>query len=362
MPQAPEIFKKSLDDIDIEGLPSREDEGFKDAVVQAMILQYAAKDYTAMILVQGGHVLCIAVPQDGIDPKQYILGLLKQGFMEDALPALEVMAEMTNDPETLYNYGVCLSELGKVEQSIAPLKTCIELDPDYPHAYAALGFSYMKLGDLDRAETILRSAANKLPNDPWINRNLAGLLAKRGQYEDAKPFFERALAANPQDIGILYGLGLTLEKLGPDHYDRAIEIYQRIIELEPHSPVTAEAKDAVSRLAKSNMKRNVDGGLRMDAVMYMTGALEKFGKMDQQQLIQTVFEITKLGETGLSINDPDKRYTLKSLPGDFSGLHLLSMMHVGLKQIDASLDTQSGLDAEYEFAKQMVGKAFDPGE
>ena len=54
MPQAPEIFKKSLDDINIEGLPSREDEGFKDAVIQAMMLQYAAKGYTAMIVVQDG--------------------------------------------------------------------------------------------------------------------------------------------------------------------------------------------------------------------------------------------------------------------------------------------------------------------
>lgn len=75
------------------------------------------------------------------------------------------------------------------------------------------------------------------------------------------------------------------------------------------------------------MKRKTDGGLRMDAVMYMTGAFETFEKMDKQQLATTVFEIAKLGESGLSINDPDKRYSLKSLTGDFSGLQLLSMMH-----------------------------------
>lgn len=356
MPQAPEIFKRSLDDIKLDGLPPRDDPGFEDAVLQTITLQYATKGYTAAIVVQDGHVLGVAVPQEGVEPKQYILGLLEHRFLEDALPALEIMAEMTDDPEILYNYGVCLSEMGRAEESVAPLKACTEAEPDYAHAHAALGFSYVKLGELDKAEATLRRAADKLPDDLWINRNLAGLLAKRGKHEDAKPYFERALAANPKDVGSLYGLALNLEELGPQNHEQAIGIYQRIIELEPNSPIATEAKKALSRLAQGTMKEKTDGGLRMDAVMYMTGAFETFENMEQQELAKVVFEIAKLGERGLSINDPDKRYTLKSLPGDFSGLQLLSMMHVGLKQIDPSLDTQSGLDAEYEAAKTMAGK------
>jgi len=122
MPQAPEIFKRSLDDITLDGLPPRDDPGFEDAVLQTLTLQYAAKGYTAAIVVQDGHVLGVAVPQEGVEPKQYILGLLEHRFLEDALPALEVMAEMTDDPEILYNYGVCLSEMGRVEESVAPLQ------------------------------------------------------------------------------------------------------------------------------------------------------------------------------------------------------------------------------------------------
>lgn len=356
MPQAPKIFKRSLDDIKIDGLPQRDAPGFEDDVLQAITLQYAAKGYTAVIVVQDGYVLGVAVPQEGVEPKQYILGLLEHGFLEDALPALEVMAEMIDDPEILYNYGVCLSEMGRVEESVAPLKACTEAEPNYAHAHAALGFSYIKLGELDKAETTLRNAADKLPDDLWINRNLAGLLAKRGKHEDAKAYFERALATNPQDATTLYGLALNLEELGPQSYEQAIGNYQRIIELEPNSPIASEAKKALSRLAQVNMKRKNDGGLRMDAVMYMTGAFETFEKMDKQQLATTVFEIAKLGESGLSINDPDKRYSLKSLTGDFSGLQLLSMMHVGLKLIEPSLDSQSGLDAEYDAAKKMAGK------
>ncbi|WP_404296972.1 tetratricopeptide repeat protein [Halomonas sp.] len=356
MPQAPEIFKRSLDDIQLDGLPPRDAPGFEDAVLFTLTTQYATKGYTAAIVIQDGHVMGVAVPQEGVEPKQYILGLLEHRFLDDALPALEILAEMTQDPEILYNYGVCLSEMNRVEESVAPLQACVEAEPDYAHAHAALGFSHIKLGQLDKAEKVLRNAAKQFPDDLWINRNLAGLLAKRGKHQDAKPFFERALAANPQDVATLFGLALSLEEIGPQNAEQATGIYKRIVELEPASPIATEARKALSRLAQDTMKAKADGGLRMDAVMYMTGAFETFARMDQQEIAKAVFEIAKLGESGLSINDPDTRYSLKSLDGDFSGMQLLSMMHVGLKSIDPSLDTQSGLDAEYDAARKMAGK------
>lgn len=356
MPQAPEIFKYSLDSLTIEGLPERNSPDFENAVFQNLTLNYAAKGYTAAVVIQDGYVIGVAVPQEGIEPKKYVLGLLEHGFLEDALPALEILAEMFKDPEILYNYGLCLSELDRVKESVAPLKECTELEPNYPNAYAALGFSYIKLGELEEAEQTLSNATKKLPDDPWINRNLAGLLAKRGKHDEAKPVFERALAANPKDAGLLYGAALNLEELGPENYEQAIKLYQEVIELEANSSLAEQAKKSVSRLAQKNMKSRVGGGLRMDAVMYMQSAFEAFDKMKPQQVAETVFEIARIGEGGLSINDPSKRYQLKSLEGDFSGLQLLSMMHVGLKQIDPSVDSQSGLDAEYDAAKKMAGK------
>ena len=67
-------------------------------------------------------------------------------------------------------------------------------------------------------------------------------------------------------------------------------------------------------------------------------------------------EIALLGQNGLQINDPKIRYDLKSKPGDYSGLQLLSMMHVGIKQLDPKADTESGLDREYAFAMATRAK------
>ena len=36
-----------------------------------------------------------------------------------------------------------------------------------------------------------------------------------------------------------------------------------------------------------------------------------------------------LGHRGLDVNDPAQKYQLRSLPGKFSGLHMVCMMYVG---------------------------------
>ena len=97
----------------------------------------------------------------------------------------------------------------------------------------------------------------------------------------------------------------------------------------------------------------MDGNIRMDAVMYMQGAMEDFAKSPRETVGQIVMEIATLGQQGLQINDASVRYDLKSKPGDYSGLHLLSMMHVGIKLFDPSADTGSGLDREYQLAQAM---------
>jgi hypothetical protein len=57
---------------------------------------------------------------------------------------------------------------------------------------------------------------------------------------------------------------------------------------------------------------------------------------------------------GFDTNDSSKKYSLRSLPGNYSGLQLVSMMYVGFKQIDPSMDVGFDLSKEYETAKQLA--------
>lgn len=63
-----------------------------------------------------------------------------------------------------------------------------------------------------------------------------------------------------------------------------------------------------------------------------------------------------LGRNGQDINDPDDKYTLKALPGKFSGLHLLAIMYTALRRIDPTMDTGADFSAEFNAATEMQSK------
>jgi hypothetical protein len=94
----------------------------------------------------------------------------------------------------------------------------------------------------------------------------------------------------------------------------------------------------------------VAGNLRPDVVMYILGALQTFEREGPQRRQQIAQEIAILGMKGLDIHDPKARYRLQSLPGDYSGLHLVSMMYAAFKQIDPSVEAGIDFGREYEAA------------
>jgi len=94
----------------------------------------------------------------------------------------------------------------------------------------------------------------------------------------------------------------------------------------------------------------------MDVVHYMIDAVQKFGAVPKKQVAEIVGEIAALGRSGLSINDPDKRYSLQNLPGDFSGLQLLSMLHAGFRSFDEHTNTGADFDKELPVARAMIAK------
>lgn len=57
--------------------------------------------------------------------------------------------------------------------------------------------------------------------------------------------------------------------------------------------------------------------------------------------------------SGLDINDPDEKYSLKALPGKLSGLHLLAIMYTAFRQIDPTMDTGVDFAAEYKAALEL---------
>ena len=92
------------------------------------------------------------------------------------------------------------------------------------------------------------------------------------------------------------------------------------------------------------------GGFRPDVMMYIAGALDTFDRLGPKKRQEIAFEVALLGQRGLDINDPEQKYTLRTLPGRYSGLHLLALMYTAFKQIDPTMNSGADFDAEYKMA------------
>lgn len=265
------------------------------------------------------------------------------------------MYGMVDDSDICFNYGVALSELGRVEESLVPLNKCLKLDPSYDNAAIAIGVSLSKLKRYDEAEVALKAAAKIQPDNALVKQNLAATLARAGKYMEALPYFRQAASLAPDNPAVLMGLAHCLDSMDA-HRKEALKVYKNVVKRFPDSQFAEAAKQILNRAGQADLRKVVDEGYRPDAVEYMIGAMKRFAAIPREQVGRVALEIARLGETGLEINNPLKRYSLTSLDGDFSGLQLLCYMHVGMALIDPKVDCGSGLQREYEVAKGMTGK------
>jgi hypothetical protein len=75
--------------------------------------------------------------------------------------------------------------------------------------------------------------------------------------------------------------------------------------------------------------------------------------MDHDQIFTAVSEIALLGQQGFDYRSSEEKYTLRTLPGSYSGLQLMCYMYVGFKIVQPELDTGLDLEDAYQSALAM---------
>lgn len=207
-------------------------------------------------------------------------------------------------------------------------------------------------GKTPAAKQAFRKALAIEPDNVYAMRSLGALAARAGYDYEAERLLREALTLAPEDFYVRINLAKLLE-LSDDAYAtvESDRLYKDILAEDPAHAVAEEARKGLTRIAASTVRSKAVGSLRMDVVFYMIDAIKRFKDVNVSVIGQITVEIAMLGRSGLDTNDPDKRYELKLLPGEnFSGLELLSIMHVGVRQFDKTADTASGLDRENDTA------------
>ena len=355
-------FTVAIRDFDRDLLPPDarrvDSERFEQEVITYYQRQFAAVGGTVTLDMDDENIRVVWRPGDASEnPFEYAMTLLKAGEYGQAEPLLEsLLAANPDDSDLLYNLGMVYSDTGRIVEAIELLSRAVEANSESANMFVALGVAYQRNGEPSEALAALRNAVALDPANSYAHRNLGAILASLGGYKDAEPHLQEAVRLAPDDQQAVYGLAATLHKLDDARLKEADNLYQRAIEIDPASQVAEIARRARSGMAQESFRETGGETPRMDAVMYCLDALEKFDAMTPEQVQAVTLEVALLGRQGLDTNDSTPKYSLRSLPGNFTGLQLVSIMYVGFEQINPGHDVGFDLSREYQAAQQLFSK------
>ena len=210
--------------------------------------------------------------------------------------------------------------------------------------WVALGVAQGRGQQWDAAIQSFREAVARHPQDAFARKNLGAALSQTGQLDAARDHLKAAVVLLPSDAQAWLNLAMNLEQSGVTA--EAETAYQRVIVLDPGGHLAEKAEAGRNRITQVRF-RKAGGELRPDVLSYCGEALSMFDAMPKDEVQKITLEIAMLGAKGFSVNDPSKKYQLRSLPGDFTGLHLLCLEYVGFKIIDPTVDIGFDISAAY---------------
>lgn len=154
-----------------------------------------------------------------------------------------LQADEPKDNELAYDTALLAERLGKHDEMEKLLREIIERQPDFHHAYNALGYSLADRGiRLDEAQQLIGKALELAPNDPFIMDSMAWLMFRKGDLAQAQQILEQAFAKRA-DAEIAAHLGEVLWAQGKK--EQAKEVWQQGLSA---SPKNEALKETLSRL------------------------------------------------------------------------------------------------------------------
>lgn len=251
----------------------------------------------------------------------------------------------------LFNLGMVYSDEGHLNNAIDLLSKATQVSPKQTYAWVALAVAYARNKNHELAVKSATTALALAPDDPYVLRTAGALIAKTSPNKEALTLLEKAVKAAPDDSIALFALAEALKADNAEQTNqRASGFYKKVIELAPGSTQAEQAKEQLRVLAYTTFRKV--GELRMDAVMYCLEALKTFADMPTKAIAGVAMEAATLGQSGLDVNNPDKAYELRTIPGTYSGLNVVCILHTALQQIAPG--NESGFDIQSEYDRALV--------
>ncbi len=183
------------------------------------------------------------------------LGLVLFEIGEDGLP--ELLQAVESDPNAMLPHillGMHYLDIGETQEALRELNTAADLDASNPAVLAQLGAAFDATGEIDKAMSAYRAAAELVPDNPDFWLLLAQYaLSKEIQVESiALPAARNAIALRPRNAAGLDALGYGYYLLG--NYPMAERLLTSSVQLDPSLALT-QYHLGLLRLAQDQISR-----------------------------------------------------------------------------------------------------------
>ena len=170
---------------------------------------------------------------------QYLFGtaLIAAGLPEAGVPKVEHVAEATKSAQAYLLAGKTLLQYNRIPEARRDLEEALNLDPQLPDLYTAVGLARDKSGDTQAAEAAFRKALQSNANDFDANLTLGAILYKRRELQESKTYLDRALRLKPDNPSAQYQWAMLRSVSGD--YEGAVKELEKIAQanqnwLPPH--------------------------------------------------------------------------------------------------------------------------------
>ncbi len=145
------------------------------------------------------------------------------------------LEKIPDQPDLLYDRALAADKIGKFDIVEKDLRRLIELKPDNPHAYNALGYSLAERGlRLPEALALIKKAVELSPEDPYIMDSLGWVYYRMGNFSEGLNYLNLAFATRP-DPEIAAHLGEVLWVKGAK--EDAEKVWRSALEAHPGNEI-----------------------------------------------------------------------------------------------------------------------------
>jgi tetratricopeptide (TPR) repeat protein len=265
----------------------------------------AARKIAALLALRGGDKKAAAeqlyalltVDTAGFENALLELGavLQKEGKINAVYDALDVLSVQHPDQAVIY-FMQSLFAIQKKDKNLAEIKIrqALKIKPDWDKALIFQAQIAVFSGELSKAKTLLKEASLKYPGNNKINKTLAQVLIKSENYEEAIEVYKKVISVEPNDLESQFAVGLVYLQLNQD--DQAEDIFKKLLE-QPDWQYQAmfylgkiEEKHGHIKKALVWFDKVTDGPFVFDASISAISLLEKDKQLNEASLRLTLLQ------------------------------------------------------------------------